>query len=262
MKYIRKGIALILIVVFIAAVAVGLGVIFAVRNVNVCAVGYSSEDEKTSEEFSDAVASISSSLSSLKGRSMLGVDEDDVLSVVEESGYAEFVSVEKVYPCTINVTVKERLELYTVYDEESASYSVYDSSFSYITTKYSNVNNLDGAPNVLVTGIAEEDYEYVVTVSEVLAENFTSLRVIVEEFSCDVYQGSSSDSGTDVLVVTLRSGLTLEIYNYRENTSGKAERLCEVFAELDEDLKFGGTLSCRQGSDGDLVVIKPDNTFA
>ena len=38
MKYIRKAIALVLIAVFIAAVAIGLSVIFAVRNVNVCTV--------------------------------------------------------------------------------------------------------------------------------------------------------------------------------------------------------------------------------
>ena len=262
MKYVRKGITLILVVVFIAAVAIGLGVVFAVRNVNVCAVGYSAEEGETSEEFSDAVASISSSLSSLKGRSMLGVDEDDVLSVVEASGYAEFVSVEKVYPCTLNVTVKEKLEVYAVYDEESASYSVYDGSFSYITSKSSNVNNLDGAPNILVSGIGEDDYEYVAAVSEVLAENFSSLRVIVEGYSCYEYSGSTSDAGADVLTVTLRSGLILELFDYRENTAEKAGRLCEVFAGLDEELKLGGTLSCRQSSDGGLVVIKPDNSYA
>ena len=34
MKYIRKAIALVLVAVFIAAVAIGLSVIFAVRNIN------------------------------------------------------------------------------------------------------------------------------------------------------------------------------------------------------------------------------------
>ena len=38
MKYIRKAIALVLVAVFIAAVAIGLRVIFAVRNINVFTV--------------------------------------------------------------------------------------------------------------------------------------------------------------------------------------------------------------------------------
>lgn len=263
MKYIRKGIALILIVVFIAAVAIGLGVIFAVRNVNICTVGYSSEDGESSEEFSGAVASITSSLSSLKGKSMLGVDEDDVISVVEDSGYAGFVSVEKVYPCTINVTVKEKFELYAVQvqGEDGMYYNVYDSDFSYIAAKSSNVNNLDGAPNVLISGISGSDYGYVATVSEVIEENIAPLRVIAERFSTELATGGSS-SVTEVLTVELRCGLTLELYDYRVNTAEKAVRICEVFAELDEESIVGGTLTCRQSSDGELVVIKPDNSFA
>ena len=258
MKYIRKGIALILIVVFIAAVAVGLGVIFAVRNVNVCAVSYSTEEGGGSDEFAEAVASISESLSSLKGKSMIGVDGDDIASAVGESGYAELVSVEKVYPCTLNVTIKERLEVFAVYDADSASYSVYDGSFSYITSKSSNINNLDGAENILVSDISEEDYEYVVLVSGVLEDNFSSVRAVVKEISWR--ESGSSDDDTDVLTVELRSGLTLEIYNYRENTAEKAERLCEVFSELDENLKLDGTLTCRQSSSGVLHVLY-NNSF-
>ena len=262
MKYIRKGIALILIVVFIAAVVIGLGVIFAVRNINICAIGYSNEEGQSSDEFSMAVASISNSLSSLKGESMIGVNEDDVVSIVEENGYAEFVSVEKVYPCTLNVTVKEKLEVYAVYDRDEASYSVYDGSFSYITKKSNNVNNLDGASNVLISEIAEDDYEYVMLVADVIEKNLSSLRVVVEEFSWYEYNGSTSDASIDVLTVTLRCGLTLELFNYREDTVAKAERLCDVFSELDENLKLGGTLTCRQSSLGELVIIKPDNSFA
>ena len=251
MKYIRKGIALILIVVFIAAVAIGLGVVFAVRNVNICALGYST-GEGGSKEFSLSVSSVTDSLSSLKGKSLIGIDEEDVVSAVGESSYAELVSVEKVYPCTLNITLKERLEVYAVSGEDG--YSVYDGSFSYITTKDSNVNNLDNAPNVLISDIVADDYEYIVTVSEVLAKNFSSLRVTIESFSSYEYSYSFSEDVTDVLTVTFRSGLKLELFDYRESTEEKAERLCEVFAELDEDLKLGGTLTCRTASTGELVV--------
>lgn len=57
MKYIRKAIALILAAVFIAALAIGLSVIFAVRNVNIFRISYASGEEQTvSSEFENAVA--------------------------------------------------------------------------------------------------------------------------------------------------------------------------------------------------------------
>lgn len=99
MKYIRKAIALILAAVFIAALAIGLSVIFAVRNVNVFRISYASGEEQTvSSEFENAVTQIESRLSSLEGRAIIAVGEDDISSAVAESGYAEFVSYEKFIP--------------------------------------------------------------------------------------------------------------------------------------------------------------------
>ena len=63
MKYIRKAIVLILVAVFIAAIAVGLSVVFAVRNINIIRVAYSvGGAEGGSEEFSSAVSSIEDGL--------------------------------------------------------------------------------------------------------------------------------------------------------------------------------------------------------
>ena len=107
MKYIRKAIALVLVAVFIAAVAIGLSVIFAVRNINVFTVDYTaSGDSDGTDEFADTVSGIRESLSQFEGRTIVTVNEEDISAIVAESGYAEFVSAERVYPCTINVTVK------------------------------------------------------------------------------------------------------------------------------------------------------------
>ena len=56
MKYIRKAIVIILAAVFIAAVAIGLSVIFAVRNINVFRIDYQTGDSSPSEEFTGALS--------------------------------------------------------------------------------------------------------------------------------------------------------------------------------------------------------------
>ena len=54
MKYIRKAIIIVLVAVFVAAAAIGLSVIFAVRNVNVFTVAYD-RGGSVSSEFASAV---------------------------------------------------------------------------------------------------------------------------------------------------------------------------------------------------------------
>ena len=77
MKYIRKAIIIVLVAVFVAAAAIGLSVIFAVRNVNVFAVAYD-RGGSVSAEFASAVEKIEADLSSLRGRIMSGINEDTV----------------------------------------------------------------------------------------------------------------------------------------------------------------------------------------
>src|SRR5699024_8974388 len=136
--------ALVLVAVFIAAVAIGLSVIFAVRNINVFTVDYTaSGDSDGTDEFADTVSGIRESLSQFEGRTIVTVNEEDISAIVAESGYAEFVSAERVYPCTINVTVKERLEVFAVPADDSSGYVILDGNCNEMVTKAENVNNLD-----------------------------------------------------------------------------------------------------------------------
>ena len=172
MKYIRKAIALVLIAVFIAAVAIGLSVIFAVRNVNVCTVDYATgSDCDGTDEFSEAVASVKAGLSDFEGKTITSVRDDDIAAVVNASGYAEFVSAERIYPCTINVTVRERVEVFAVPADDGTYYTMLDGNCSAIATKQSNANNIDGSPNVVLFGVPAEDYTLVTSLCNTMAQN-------------------------------------------------------------------------------------------
>ncbi len=256
MKYIRKAIVLVLAAVFIAAVAIGLSVIFAVRNINVFSAGYQSSAQNggSSKEFSAAVEKIQSSLSSFEGKAIAGVKEADISSAVNSSGYAEYVSWEVIYPCTINVTVRERLEVFSVPSEDGKTFTVLDKDCKPMAVKATNSNNLDGSPNVLVT-VPEEDYPLVSSLADMFGEKFLSVRAFAE--SIGIQRGTVEE---DSLFIRLRCGLTMEIRDYKNNAEAKAEALVSAFENMADYLKLGGTMYCISTESGALRVVLPDGS--
>lgn len=258
MKYVRKAIALILAAVFIAALAIGLSVIFAVRNVNVFRISYASGEEQTvSSEFENAVTQIESRLSSLEGRAIIAVGEDDISSAVAESGYAEFVSYEKIYPCTINITVRERLEVFAVPAEDGSGYNLLDKNCSLITFSATNSNNLDDSPNVLIDGVPQADYPIVAAIADEMCARFSSVRAFAESFTVtsDPIEGQS-------LVIKLRCGVSMEIREYSSKAEEKAAALFEAFTGMPDYLKLGGNMYCLETDGGELRVVLPDGSVA
>lgn len=257
MKYIRKAIVIILAAVFIAAVAIGLSVIFAVRNINVFRIDYQTGDSSPSEEFTGALSRIELSLSEFRGKAIAGVDEQDIAEAVNASGYAEYVSCEKIYPCTINVTVRERVEVFSVLSEDGRSYSVLDGDCNYIASKSSNENNLDGSPNVLLQSVPQEDYGIVASLAATLESEFSSVRAFAESITV---VPAAIEAEEDALCIKLRCGLTLEIRDYRNGCEEKAKALIGAFKEMPDYLKLSGSMYCMASGTGALKVVLPDGS--
>lgn len=258
MKYIRKAIALILVAVFIAALAIGLSVIFAVRNVNVFRISYASGEEQTvSSEFENAVTQIENRLSSLEGRAIIAVGEEDIASAVGESGFAEFVSYEKIYPCTINVTVRERLEVFAAPAEDGSGYNMLDKDCLPITFLSANVNNIDGSPNVIIEGVPQADYPIVAAIAAEMYARFSSVRAFAESFSV-----SSDPIAGQSLIIKLRCGVSLEIREYSSKAEEKAAALFDAFTDMPDYLKLGGNMYCLETDSGELRVVLPDGSVA
>ncbi len=254
MKYIRNAIAILLTVIFVAALAVGLSMIFAVRNINVLRLSYVTDDSTGSNEFSRAADGIEETLSSLKGGSIFFIEESDITEAFEGYGYAGYISFEKIYPSTVNVTIKEKLEVFTIMSEEGL-WDVYDIDMNYISTKDSNVNNIDGAPNVLVSisDATQADYEAVASAASVISsyEGLSAIRSFVESISVTVNEAEESWNTLDI---ALRCGLTMSIMGYTEYTAEKAEALLDEFLKLEDYQKLSGTLTCIRSVTGSYIV--------
>ena len=134
MKHLRKIATLIIAVIMVAAIAVGIGVIYAVRNVNVTFLSYADDNAETK------ILTVKESvLSNCRGRLISSISEEDVSSVLADDCFLE--SFEKVLPCTINITVQQRREVFTVFDGET--YSTYDDVGKFMRTAEKNENSYD-----------------------------------------------------------------------------------------------------------------------
>ena len=77
----------------------------------------------------------------------LNVDEIEE-SLSKLSGYVEVVEVKKEFPNKVTVTVKERVEAFTVF--VNGKYYALDSGFTVLSEKQTNKNNVSGIENVLI----------------------------------------------------------------------------------------------------------------
>ena len=238
MKFLRKIIALVIGVAFVAAVVISIGFIFAVKNINVTVLSYS---EDCSENYADA----KKTLKAIKGESILFVDSKDISKAIDGCNYS-LVSYKKVYPCTVNVTVKERLETFAV--SVGGQYSFYDADGVYLRKDAENLNNLDLSPNVEVKGVAIEEIGGVAKVASAFKNKFNALRSLVSSIELD--SNPQIEDYTEKLFFNFKCGLVIEFDNYKELTDEKIDAVYSVFVKLSDRQKLGGMLRGYQLEDG------------
>lgn len=242
MKYLRKIIWLVIAVVFLASVIIGMGVIFSVKNVNVTlnSYSYSAWDEMTGEEESNVLAEIESIKKAVfdkyGGKLMPYVNEEELAEIFDDTFYV-FESCEKVYPCTLNLTVKERREVFVI-SNSNGTYSTYDSSGTLMRGNIGAdeaLNNIDKAPNVFINGTTtDEQIKNVASVASIFAERFSSLRSIVEKIDLQSKQGN--------IIFTLRCGISVYVADYAIRTADKIEAVYNKFLSLTGEEKLSGTI--------------------
>lgn len=238
MKYISKVVWLIIAVVFIASVIIGIGVIFAVKNVNVSLESYTYKgwEEMNSEERVQAESVIegfkSDVLDKFRGKLMGGVSEEELKKCFEGSDYV-LAGFEKDYPCTLNVRLKERRETFAV--ATSGGFNVYDEYGDFFRVKESIENNVDKAPNILVSCSDETKIKDVAEVSRYFAQNFSALRSMVERIEV-------SNMVTDNIELFLKCGVGIRIVDYPTQTEAKIKAAYDEFATLSGEEKTHGTI--------------------
>ena len=252
--YIRKIISIVLVLVFCAAVIIGACVILSVKNVNIEYIYYSSSDDEvphSAQEFETA----SDNLNALKGQNMLFLSDEEITSCV----YGNMVyieSFEKIFPCTINVVLRERREQYAKLNS-SDLYDIYDTEGKYIETRSQNINPADNSPDVLLN-VDDQAFEAAVEMCSYFKDCFGSLRNLVQSVT------SLYDPVLDTANLTFRlySGLTIVIYDYDEYAEEKMNEVYDEYERLSESQKLRGSIyavSINDDADGDYAAYyNPD----
>lgn len=239
MKYVRKITALVLAVIFCVAIIIGIGVIYSVKNVNVEFVDYSGE---YTAEYEQA----KSSLNKLKGSGLLFLSEGDVLNKLHENGNIVLVSYERNYPCTVNVKLKERVECFVVKNGEY--FSVYDEDGVLMRSVRPEsgeyLNGLDNSPNPVVGtagdgSLDEEDYKSVAALCNEVKNSFGSFRRIVENVTVYVSLNTAE--------IAFRSGVSLAVYDWRNNAAKKIEAAFGVYKNLSDKQRTCGKITVGEG---------------
>lgn len=232
MKYLRKMVVLIIGIVFVAALVICVGRIFAVKNININLITYEDEDGRN-ESYNKA----KESLGKYKGESLLFLNEDDVVKSIAGSNYV-VTSCEKKYPCTLTVTIKERLEVFAV--SVGGIFAMYDNDGVYLRSDTVNANDLDGTENVLLNRIVVEQFPEIAVIAASFKENFGGLRSIVKSIDLDSRPGIEGYS--DKLIFNMRCGLTVQIVDYKNDCDEKIAAAFKYFCSLSDRQKLSGTV--------------------
>lgn len=267
MKYIRKICGLIIAVVFVAALIIGLGVIFSVKNVNVTLESYTYNAESMTDEQREEVAQELGGvkeklLGKYRGTIMGFVKEEEAADCLDGSRYV-FVGMEKHYPCTLEITIKERREVFAVALGEGL-YDTYDVSGKKLRSGVmaeEAVNNLDGEPNVYVVKTpsavpTDGDMLEVASVAAAFSEAFGGLRPVVESIAVNTVYDINVPR-TD-MQFTLRCGIAVYIEDYQVLTGAKIGKAFTAFSALGGVEKMSGRIHVLE-KDGQLIAERiPD----
>lgn len=229
MKYLRKMFMLLIGIAFFVALIISVGRIFAVKNININLITY---EEDSTESYNTA----KKALSVHKGESMLFLSESDITGTLVGNNYV-VISCEKKFPCTINVTIKERMEIFAV--SVGGRYSMYDDNGEYLRRADENLNE-DGTPNVLVTGIAAEQMGTVANIAEIFKSKFGGLRSIVESVNVD--SRPEIEGFKDRLILNLRCGLIIQLDDYAHDCEEKIDAAYKRFCTLSDKEKLSGRI--------------------
>lgn len=253
MKYIRKIIGLVIAVIFVASVIIGVGIIFSVKNVNVTLLSYSyperevmTEEEKTASD-AEIGGFKQKILSEYRGTLLAFVDGDKLAESFENSKYI-LASYEKIFPCTLNITVKERRETFSIRvgEDRYNTYDIYGTLMREGVSKEESLNNIDKAPNVAVSIENTEDIALIADMSSVFADEFSALRSIVESIEVR--------SRTKHLIFKFHCGISLRIADFETLTRSKMSAAHQKFLSLTGEEKLSGTIVVTVDGYGNVVA--------
>ena len=203
------------------------------------------------ENCTDQTDMIEEKLNDYKGQNLLFLDVDQVKNQLSINPYLEIISVEKSYPNSLNVVVKERIERYVV-NYEGDSYAIDGNGYVLAKNTFFTQNlpvlvvTLESKPIISkpLTVIEGEKSLFAVALTTVYNDNYTNnvnkIKIVKELEKSDLILSTSTGVTIEVWDAQVRSNekLTLGFTTYDELLSDRdkyTHRVC-VFEKADGTL--------------------------
>ena len=273
MKYVRKITITVIIIAFLIAVSVGLGVIYSVKNVNLTLSTYYKlgVDEEGNEidditqsadyaEYKADYDALRKTLNKFNGTLVSFVNEDDVVAAIKDSGYT-LESYKKVMPCTLNITLKQRIETFGVQNADG-TYDMYDDDGIFLRSSEDLNNLIDGTVNVLLSAsdgkaLSAKTVEKVADICAAFREEFGAFRYVVDSV---VYNVDDSKYHIDNITFKMRMGLQIVIADFAELLNEKIAAAHAVYVGLTAEQKLQGQIFAVKSGERPTAVYS-ENVF-
>ncbi len=200
-----------------AVVAAGLNAVFTVTSVK-------AEFSVSSEDGEREAAELKQKLDGFVGKSSTFLDEEEVAALIASYPCMKAEKIQKHYPSTLEVSVSERKEAFSVLTEHG--YAVLSDDGTYLYTKQ-DLTNRAGGENILLSGLDlslaegqktdDKALNEILTVYGVFAEILTEARANVVSIA---YEPNLAFE--NILVIQMREGIRIEIATSSALTEEKA----------------------------------------
>ena len=231
---------------FVSMAVLGVSTVYRVDTVTVNAIVVSDVAKKDAEELQYRLSEV------YERNSIFFVDDEPTKEIMTGFSHFRLISFRKVYPNRLVVEVKEDTELFAVpVMDGSGNYYILGPDGLVLGVRDSYVNRLDGANNLLLTGLSvtgEKDGaligdEYLSTLIEFCqkaSEVLGGIRCNV--ISVEVIRMTTSVEET-VFRINTREGVRIYIGYPKSNTEEKAQVAFEKYLSLSPEKRIKGRIA-------------------
>ena len=248
-------------VLLLAVIAAGLNVIFTITYVETSFSTFSMQGEEDAK-------TLKAELDGFVGKSMTFLKLDEVENAVEQYPCFRLERVKKKFPKTVEVSIKERRELFA-YQTEQGNYAMIDSEGVCIRMSEENVSRT-GGENVLLknfTLTTEVSVPVEGKYFEALLTTFAGFEACVEDARANVREvvlkigGNESNPLTNLFEIEMQEGVIVEMNNPLSNAEEKAKKAMEIYSKLGDIDKMYGCITVTESAQGEINAVYFERRF-
>lgn len=238
----------------LAVVAAGLNVIYTVSYIEASFSTFSLQGEEEAK-------ALKKELDGFVGSSMTFLNLGDVESTIEKYPSFRVESVQKKFPKTVEVVVKERRELFA-YKTEEGKYAMIDTEGNCLWLSDDNVSRT-GGENILLKNFSLSvevgsraeggHFEALLNAFNGFREYLIDSRANVREVVLNL-DGNESNPLTNLFEIEMQEGVVIEMYNPTSRADEKAKQAMKIYGELGDIAKTYGRITVVESPSGEIFA--------